>query len=155
MLGADIVNLGFSGNGQCEPEMAELISEIDGECFVIDPVANMTTTGMKERYGHFVETIRRRWPRTPIALMTRICFAYDAYRDAADCDQARDAMNAVVLETYEKMRTQGDSAVYYFDSAKVIPVSDNHPTVDGVHLTDEGFRLLTEALVPVLAKILK
>jgi lysophospholipase L1-like esterase len=86
--------------------------------------------------------------------MTRICFAYDPFSDGSDRDEVRDDMNAVVLETFNTMRKQGDQNIHYFDSTQVIGLSDNHPTVDGVHLTDEGFRLLADALAPVLEKIL-
>jgi hypothetical protein len=153
MLGIDAINLGFSGNGKCEPEVADLVGEIDAECFVIDCIANMTNTTMKQRYANFVSKIRSRWPETPILLMTRICFAFEHFRDGSDIDQIRDVMNAVVLETYNKMKTQGDEHVYYFDSTEAVGLSENHPTVDGVHLTDEGFRLLADALAPVLANI--
>lgn len=41
MLDVETINLGFSGSGTGDPELAEIISEIDASIFVIDSVANI------------------------------------------------------------------------------------------------------------------
>lgn len=41
-LDAPVVNIGFSGNGQLEAEVFELLSEIDSELYIIDCLPNMT-----------------------------------------------------------------------------------------------------------------
>ncbi len=150
MLGVDVINLGFSGSGKCEPEMAELFSEIDASCYVVDPVANMTPDLMKERYFNFVETLRNRRPDRPILLMTRIRYAHEAFEvNQSDME----ATNSAVLEVYHQMQKH-DTKIFYFDASSVIGLMQEHPTVDGVHPTDLGFKMLSDALAPVLADIL-
>ncbi|MEI8356635.1 MAG: SGNH/GDSL hydrolase family protein, partial [Deltaproteobacteria bacterium] len=65
-LGVDVVNLGFSGNGKSDLDVAEYIAELDMACFVNDCVGNMSLELMKERYAAFNQKIRARCPRLPI-----------------------------------------------------------------------------------------
>ena len=41
-LDRETINLGFSGNGRMEPELADLLSDIDASAYVIDCMPNMT-----------------------------------------------------------------------------------------------------------------
>jgi len=34
-------------------------------------------------------------------------------------------------------------------------MGSDHPSVDGVHLSDEGFKIMADAMIPVLTKILR
>lgn len=150
LLGVDVLNLGFSGNGQGEPEMAELLAEIDAACFVMDSVANMSPELMHERYARFVEIVRAAHPAMPIVLMTRINYAAEHYVGTARSEE----QNGVVLDTYERMKAGGDEAVYLFESRDVIGLCSDHPSVDGCHLTDLGFRMLAEGVAPVVGEAL-
>src|SRR5262245_14423847 len=70
-LNIDFVNLGFSGNGLGEPEVARAGAEIDAACFVLDFGANHKTfDAMREVYAPFLDEVRERHPRTPIVVMT-------------------------------------------------------------------------------------
>ncbi|WP_394803695.1 SGNH/GDSL hydrolase family protein [Niabella hibiscisoli] len=40
-LDAPLVNLGFSGNGRLEPELAHLLTELDARLFVLDCQPNL------------------------------------------------------------------------------------------------------------------
>lgn len=153
LLGMDVVNLGFSGNGICEPEMAELIAEIDAAAYLIDPVANMAKWSSQERpevYCRFLEIIRSRRPDTPMILMTRSSYAAELFGARESADQ----MNAIVEIGYQRRKTAGDASVHYFDTRIVVPAGPDHPSVDGGHLTDVGFKQIADALAPLLAKIL-
>lgn len=67
-LDRDVVNLGFSGGGKMELEMAELLSRIDALLYVVDCDWNMTLELQKERYEPFVRRLRSLRPATPILL---------------------------------------------------------------------------------------
>ena len=67
-LDCDVVNLGFSGGGRMELEMAELVSEIDADVYVIDCDWNMSVEMQKERYEPFVRRLRALRPATPVLL---------------------------------------------------------------------------------------
>ena len=60
-----------------------------------------------------------------------------------------------VFKTFDRLTTQqGDKHLYLLDSSKVIGLGGDHPSVDGCHLTDLGFKMLADALAPLLKKIL-
>ena len=61
-----VINLGFSGNGKMEPEMANLIAELDPAVFVLDCLPNMDGKLVSERVEPVVRTLRKARPRTPI-----------------------------------------------------------------------------------------
>ena len=153
MLGVDVINLGFSGNGRCEPAMAELVRAIDAACYVIDPVANMAGHPLSTRnavYLKFVQIIREKRRAAPMVLMTRVRYASENYMGSAGADE----LNGMVDEAYKKLKGDGDDRIYYFDSRKVVTLGGDHPSVDGGHLSDVGFKFLADALAPLLAEIL-
>jgi lysophospholipase L1-like esterase len=149
-LGVDVVNLGFSGNGQSDLEVADLIAEIDAACYVNDCVANMDAPGMTERYAAFNERLRARHPHTPLLLLTSIRWAAENFLG----DERWDAANAIVQQTYRQFRKRGDRNVHFLDCRNSIGREADHPSVDGVHLTDLGYGQLAAGLAPVLGRIL-
>ena len=72
-INIDFVNLGFSGNGKGEPEMAEAVSQIDASCYVLDFAQNNgTVASLREVYGPFLDRLRKAHPDTPILAITPI-----------------------------------------------------------------------------------
>ena len=72
-LNLDFVNLGFSGNGKGEKELAQAVAEIDASCFVLDFMANnKDAESLAEVYEPFVRIVREKHPEKPIVLVTRI-----------------------------------------------------------------------------------
>lgn len=153
MLGCDVVNLGFSGNGQSDLEVAALIAELDMAVFVNDCVGNMNLDLMKTRYAAFNEIIRAKHPTLPILFMTCIRFASNMY--SPEGIRVLDEKNAVAIQTYRAFKRRGDRHVALLDCSQVIGFETDHPSVDGVHLTDLGFSRLAEAVAPVVKRMIK
>ncbi len=65
-LNRQVINLGFSGNGQLDLEIAEVMADIDASCFVIDCLPNSSIEQINEKYEPFLEIIRKKNPDTPI-----------------------------------------------------------------------------------------
>src|SRR5260370_35596634 len=79
MLNIDFVNLGFSGNGKGEPDVAAAVARIDASCFVLDFAQNNgTVNSLREVYGPFLDTLRKAHPDTPILAITPIYSAREA-----------------------------------------------------------------------------
>lgn len=144
LLGVDFVNLGFAGDGRCEPLIADCMSELDAACYVMGPILNNPEL-MNERYSAFVAALRKRRPSTPILLMTRL--------QTLGVTEPF-AVNRLVEEVCDSMRDQGDQHIHLFDSFKLYGDGPFHPTVEGVHPTDLGFSIIADALAPVLRKVL-
>ena len=67
-LDRPVINLGFSGNGVMEPEIATLLAELDPAVYVLDCLPNMTAAQVEQRVEPFVRTLRKAHPSTPIVL---------------------------------------------------------------------------------------
>jgi hypothetical protein len=63
-------------------------------------------------------------------------------------------VNGLVREVWESMRAAGDRQVYLFDTFGLYQDGSVHPTVEGLHPSDLGFKIIADALAPELAKIL-
>ena len=152
MLDKEIVNLGFSGNGQLDPEIAEAMATIPASCFVMDCLPNVSVAQMNEKYARFLEIIREKQPETPIILIENILYPHMYF------DQKLFALlnekNILLKQIFQKEKKKGDKNIFYVKADNLI--GDNQEaTVDGVHLTDLGFLRMAENLYPVLQKRIK
>jgi hypothetical protein len=83
------VNLGFSGNGKGEPEVARAVAEIDASCFVLDFAQNNATVdSLREVYEPFLATLRAKYPDIPIVSVTPISNAREAFGPQANRSEA-------------------------------------------------------------------
>ena len=48
-----MINLGFSGNGTLDPDIAALMGELDASVFVLDCLPNLTAVQVAERTEPF------------------------------------------------------------------------------------------------------
>ena len=149
MLNREIVNLGFSGNGKLDFEVAEAMAEINASCFVIDCLPNVTADLMNEKYVHFYEIIRKKNPETPIVLIENILYPH-MYLDQNVFNTIKEK-NETLKRIYKEQKEKGDKNVFYVKADDLIGKSGEE-TVDGVHLTDLGFMNIATELYPVLKK---
>ena len=140
----DIINLGFAGDGTYEPEMADLMTEIDAACFIIGPILNNTML-IQKNYFQFISHLRKQRPDCPILLMTRL-------QTLGQIEPF--TVNILVRNIYEKMRKSGDRNIYYFDSFVLYHDGSIHPTAEGLHPSDLGFTIIAGLSNPLIAKIL-
>ena len=152
MLDRQIINLGFSGNGKLDLEVAEVIADIDASCFVIDCLPNVTVDQMKEKYARFLEIIRVKKPNVPILLVENISFP-NKYFDQTVFSVLQEK-NSELEKIYSDQKKKGDHHVYYLKTDKLIG-DDFEGTVDGVHLTDLGTFRISQHLYPILRKLIK
>ncbi len=155
-LDTDIINLGFSGNGKGQPEVIDLVSDIDASCFVMDWGANLSAEPeeglIEQRYQPFVDLIRQKHPEVPILFNGLQYFNPDPsdHRLQRRCDRIRKHIQAVFDSEVQK----GNNRVAYIDGFDIIGPGDLDCTVDGTHANDLGFRRYVDAMVPVLRKLL-
>lgn len=152
MLDRQIINLGFSGNGQLDLEVAEAMAEIDASCFVIDCLPNVTTAQMNEKFVRFLELIREKKPNVPILLVESVHFTHMNF------DQSVFALlqdkNKTLNNIYQGQKKKGDRHLYLMKADKLIG-DDLEGTVDGIHLTDLGFMRMSQTMYPVLRKLIR
>ncbi len=145
------VNLGFSGNGKSEPELAALLAEIDAAAFVLDSLPNLDVAQAKERVEPFIRVIRAARPDTPIILVENL-----AYADAGFVERRRAKVaevNAHLRAIYERLVKAGDRRLHYVPASLLLG-GDGEDTVDGTHPTDLGFLRMAEGMTPILSEAL-
>ncbi len=146
-----VINLGFSGNGRLEPEVATLLAELDPAVFVIDCLPNLTAPEVAARAKPCVEIIRKTHPTTPILL------AEDrSYPDGFLLQDRRErnlTSRAELRMAYDELKA-GDSNLHYLEGEHLLG-DDNEGTVDASHPTDLGFMRQADAFEKALAPILE
>ncbi len=146
-----VINLGFSGNGRMETEVAELIAEIDAAVFVIDCLPNIGAEEVLARAKRCIEILRRAHPQTPILLVEDRSYA-DAFLVTAKHERNRTSREAL-RKVYEELKADGDKHLYYLEGERLLG-DDNEGTVDSSHPTDLGFMRQADAMTDVLGPIL-
>ncbi len=147
-----VINLGFSGNGQMEQEVGDLLAELDPVAYVIDCLPNMSADLVRNRTEPLVKTIRRAHPQTPVVLVE------DRTTGAAPFLKGREEMHkvrrAALRTAFENLTGGGDRNLFYVKGDELLG-SDGEGTVDGSHPTDLGFVRYADVLEPVLRPLLK
>jgi hypothetical protein len=152
-LNYPVINLGFSGNGRMEPEMADLFVELDPSVYVLDCLPNMNGQMVAERVEPFVRKLRQAHPDTPILLVEDRTYS-DAFM--IQSRRQRNTENRRELKkVYVRLKSEGDKHLYYLPGERLLEDDrDNLATVDGSHPTDLGFMrqadVFCEALRPIL-----
>jgi lysophospholipase L1-like esterase len=153
-LNVEFVNLGFSGNGRGEEEVARSVALVpDPAMFVLDYEANCVSVELlSETLPRFAEVIREQHPETPVLMVSKIRYGREALNPALL--QYRTDCMAVKKKLVAERRAAGDARLHFFDSSGVLGEDFDECTVDGVHPTDLGFVRMARGFEPVYREIL-
>ena len=147
-LDSDFINLGFSGNAKGEPTMAEHLASLDASVFVLDYDYNAPNAEhLQATHYPLYERIRTAHKDTPILFISKPDFEYDGQSAKR---------RAVIIETYEKAKANGDKNVAFIDGETLFGTFGRDGcTVDTCHPNDLGFYRMAETVYPVLKALLK
>ena len=156
-LDVPVVNLGFSGSGRMELEMADHLARIDASCYVLDCLGNMSrpnrdkdaafhdmyAAGFDEndpisvlrfRYEPFIRALRAKRPDVPIVMSEHCEKSYNAPK-----------MNDLfVRELFGKLVAEGWTRLVHLPKDGMLP-ADGEGTVDGGHPNDIGMESMARA----------
>lgn len=151
-LNCEVVNLGFSGEGKMDFALARALAQIpDVDCYVLDPVPNCTEMMCDTLTYDFVNIIRTLRPEVPIVMVEGPIYPYARYDSYFGNYLPK--KNAAFRRNYERLKAEKPENLYYVTSENLDGVEDDG-TVDGIHLTDLGFKYYAAKLTPVLRDIL-
>ena len=152
-LNVDFVNLGFSGNGRGEPELAEAMAEIDASCYVIDFAVNCPTVEeCDERFAPFLARIREERPDTPIVCVTPIFSTNEVLSpDTAKQETMREIIRTAVRERVAAR----DRHIRLVEGYSLLGPDDREGLVDQSHPNDIGFVSMARGLDPHLRAVLQ
>lgn len=151
-LARPLVNLGFSGNGKLEPELFELLSEIDACVYIIDCMPNMSalTEDIFDRTIAGVKILRKAHD-CPILLVEHSGYVNEVTSDARGEDYK--ATNRELWRAYLELTFSGVKDIYYLTHDETGLGMDG--MVEGVHPNDLGMRRIANAYENKLKTILK
>lgn len=152
-LNLDFINLGFSGAGLGEPAVAEAVAEIDAEAFVLDFWANPSPEAYRDALPGFVDTVRRRHPRTPILVTGPFWFPAEAGSSALHTQQ--ETKRKTARDLVAARRKSGDRAITFVDGLGMLSAAQGSGLVDGVHPNSLGFQHCADGLEPHLRRALR
>ncbi len=150
-LDRPVINLGFSGNGRMDPEVVDLMGELDAAIYVIDCLPNMEAKAVAERTEPLVRTLRAARPKAPIVLVEDRTYGNAWLLPARRRRHA--TSRAALRAAYERLVAAGVPGLYYVEGASLLG-DDDEATTDGSHPSDLGMMRMTEALLPTLRKAL-
>jgi lysophospholipase L1-like esterase len=153
MLDVECINLGFSGSGKGEPEVAKVIAEIEQPiCYVLDYQANCTNTLMFDTFEEFIRILRKDHPTVPILAVSMMKNSRDLLNPVKYSDKKESAL--FQSNVVKKLKDTGDKNIYFYDGEELFGDNFDECTVDGIHPTDMGFWKMAEKLAPVIEKII-
>lgn len=151
-MNQEFINLAFSGNGQLDYEIAEVMaSRNDAGMFVLDFIPNVTEEKIRNRTQHFISIIRKKNPETPILLVESVIFPHAVFDTSTDDNLS--LKNAALRGEFEQLKNLGDNNIYYLRTDNLLG-DDGEGTVDGVHLTDLGFQRFAKVILHKIESIL-
>lgn len=151
-LNCEVVNIGISGEAKMDFPMARALASIeDVDLYLLDPVPNCTKMQCDTLTYDFVNILRKLRPEVPVVIVEGPIYPYARYDSffGGYLPEKNEALKA----NYEKLKAENPDNLYYVDSVNLDGVEDDG-TVDGIHLTDLGFKYYAEKLTPVLRSIL-
>lgn len=148
-VGYDFVNLGFSGRGRGEVEIAEYIAALDMSVYVSDYDHNaLNAEFLENTHERMFKIIREKNPTLPIVLMTMTSMSRIVRGE-------REARRDIIYKTYLNAIDRGDKNVYFIDGSKIFDECGDGATVEGCHPNDLGQAYIAKTLIPVLREIVE
>ncbi|NOZ38620.1 MAG: hypothetical protein GXP24_00155 [Planctomycetes bacterium] len=149
-LDRPVINLGFSGNGRMEAELAHLLSELNAAVYLIDCLPNINGQLVAERTEPLVHILREARPDTPIVLVEDRTYGYAHIYKASRTRHAES--RAALAKAYENLQNEGIKHLHYLSGDSLL--SDGDSMTDGSHPNDMGMVQYATAYQAVLEKIL-
>ncbi|NOY82633.1 MAG: alpha/beta hydrolase fold domain-containing protein [Kiritimatiellaeota bacterium] len=151
-LNREVVNLGFSGNGKGERELAVLINRISRKRMVVLDYEANAGDGIRTTLGPFIQTLRAADPSLPIVVISKIRYAREVLDPKAL--RAREALRDFERKLVDGLRKKGDRFIWFLDGTGLLGPEWWEGTVDGTHPTDYGMWQIAEHTAPFIRKLL-
>jgi hypothetical protein len=152
-----VINLGFSGNGQLETPLIDLINEIDAQVFVLDCMPNLTNRTrfpkeeVQRRIVAAVKGIRLQHGSTPILLVAHSGGLPGADMDSTMTNEYKNT-SLILSETFHNMVKEGVPHIYLLTDAAIGFGPES--TVDGTHPNDMGMIQYAVAYEKIIREII-
>ncbi|HTM52215.1 MAG TPA: SGNH/GDSL hydrolase family protein [Bryobacteraceae bacterium] len=147
----EVINLGFSGNGKMEPEIARLLAELDPAVYILDCLPNMTAQEVEERAEGFVRILREARPTHPILLVEDRSYTDGFYITSR---RRRNETSRAAFQAVFKKLTRDKVPHLHYLAGESLLGDDGEASIDGSHPTDLGFVRQADQFEKALRKML-
>ncbi|GJM30817.1 MAG: hypothetical protein DHS20C17_34520 [Cyclobacteriaceae bacterium] len=154
-LNRPLINLAFSGNGRLEPELIELIAEINASVYVLDCLPNLTDAELypeqelTKRINQAVRTLKMHRPNTPILLVEHAGYTDGLIQEQRKRDYQR--VNRIQKNVFEQLKKDNVTGLHYLSHDEINLQLDD--MVDGTHPNDLGMMHYAEAYKEALTAV--
>lgn len=150
-LNREVINFGFSGNGQLDLEVAEVLAAVpDPAMYMLDFVPNVTDEQIDTLMIPFVEILEAAHPGIPILFAEDPQFPHTRFDKKIADEVSR--RNALMKDKYKELTLRYPNL--YYIANEDYAGHDYEAWVDAIHYTDLGFLRYSDLLEPVLRKII-
>lgn len=150
-LDKPVINLGFSGNGRMDGNMADWIKTIPASAYVLDCLPNCTYNTTRDSSDYFIGWIAYSNPNTPVYLVNNFEYPQQFILPGNNDDMVKE--NILIRDIYKRLKKHGTTLkdpvtgetfqtgplknLRFIDVSKKKGIG-NEDTVDGNHMTDLG-----------------
>lgn len=147
-----VINLGFSGNGQMEPEVFDLLTEIDAKLFILDNMPNMTDERTPLIYERTTDGVRklRQKSDAPILLVEHNGYANEY--SSSEAEESYRKTNIELRKAFNDLQAEGINNLHYLTKEEIGFTQD--AMVEGIHPSDLGMQIYADAYIPKIKEIL-
>jgi hypothetical protein len=150
LLDRTLVNLGFGGAGKAEPDVVDLVQQIEASCYLLDLGKSY---GRQDAgpYTALIRTLREAHPPSPVLCITPIYSSRGLYEPGYD-ELTRHTQDVVrqACATFDE-----DELVQIVEGESLLSATEtDHLTGDGVHPNDLGHTQIAAHLLPRVRQIL-
>ncbi len=146
------LNLGFSGNGRMEAEVAALLAELDPSVFAIDCLPNMREAMIDQRAAPLVRQLRKARPETPVLLVEDRSFTNTRF--FPDLEDRHRSNRAALRRAFRRLQDEGVEHLFYLEGEQLLG-DDGEAATDGSHPNDLGMVRYADAYEPALRALLQ
>lgn len=156
-LNKEVINLGFSGNGRFEKEVATHFMPADPALIILDCTPNSAADTIRKNLPELLEYIRSVNKTVPIMLVETIIRDYAHFKkddpETFGTFGYLDQQNNTLHDVYEDFH-KADMNLHFIDGEDLIG-HDNEATIDGTHFNDLGNYRAYEILTREIRAVLK
>lgn len=155
-LDRPLINLGFSGSGQLEKSVIDLMTEIDAKLYILDCLPNLTAgagfTGdeVKKRIRESVKLLQQKGPSIPILLVEHSSGNTLSIIDTAKHNEY-EKVNNVLRKVFAQLKSEGIQNIFLLGNKDIN--LDIDATVDGLHPNDIGMMKYSNAYEKIIRNI--
>ena len=156
-LNAKMINLGFSGNGQLEQPVIDLINTIDAKMYILDCMPNLTLRDqfpaeeIEKRIRKSIADIQGAHPGVPIVLAEH-CSGLEGMNMDSVMTSRYKAASEIAAEVFQQLKKEGVRNIYLLTASAIGFTTES--TVDGTHPNDIGMMQYAAAYEKLIRKII-